>query len=202
MIEIIRAINALGGKQYPVGSNKTTRKASIYAYLKDLRGGHGVSITLGRGLPTGIKGHVIDPNKLLQGTFSLSKVRADGRKVKENLFPNRKISEEYREVLANVLLTHRIPDLSALKPDEKEHFYRVLALAQMPLEDLTASQVATLQKTAEEGRQSRTAVVKSSQFNKQKERMTVLIGSIAAGNTGNREIQLEIESILASWVRN
>ena len=165
------------------------------------------------GLPSGSKGqwlpinhhHYINWPKLEgQELFSISRKAGDGKHVKINKFPNRKVSPALKEALVELLKTQRLPDFSDLPTDEREFLYNLLALTEP-----TALVEATSSRQKEKIAAIKAALKKYNaeqqlfyRLRRQQDRLNLLVGEAMAGNKHNPKLIKEATTIINSFVRH
>jgi len=143
--------------------------------------------------------HFLNKPKFGKGIVSIMKSgKKPGAKPQKILFlPNRKVSDSMREILLLIFKNKALPDLSDLVPEDREYLYKILSLTEVPIDEevnrMQAKRVkdlkASLKESAREN--SMRASLKGAT-----DRLTLLLGSVDAGNKANELVYREGTQIL------
>jgi hypothetical protein len=153
-----------------------------------------------RKIPVGTH-HVIDTVKFGKGILSIARVDKHGLRRKVVGFKNRPLSEAYKEALTHVLRTRKQPDLSDLTPEERDNYFKVIALSSLPVDGMNTKHIQALQEAKKENSGQQGKANKEAKLKALKERLAMLVGQMNSGNDGNEEIIKEVKWILAQLVK-
>jgi len=149
--------------------------------------------------------HYLNTPKFGKGIVSIMRAgKKPGAKPQKELFlPNRKVSDNMREIILQIFKTKRVPDLSDITEEDREPLYKILALTDTPIEDeINKKQQARVQEYKKLLKKQSTDNSRKAGLKTANERLMLLMGSVQAGNRKNELIFKEGTQILNRLLMN